>query len=167
MTLELILIRHAKSSWSHPGIGDHERPLNKRGRNSADRIGAWMKAHDLFPDEVLCSTARRAVETWEAMSQHVGDRASVGHLKELYLAGPREMLDCLHGASGARVAMVGHNPGIALFAAGMCRQPSGHPDFNRYPTCATAVMSFDAAGWRDVGAGEGEILDFIVPRQLG
>lgn len=166
MTLDLILIRHAKSSWNDPGLDDHERVLNKRGRKSTDALGGWLAAHEFIPDQVLCSTAIRARQTWEGISAHIGDNAELQTRNGLYLASPREMLEELGTATGACVAMIGHNPGIALFAAGMCNRPSGHPDFNRYPTGATTILRFDAKNWESVSAGEGEILDFVVPRQL-
>ena len=76
------------------------------------------------------------------------------------------MLSVLNGATTDRVVMIGHNPGIGLLAAGLCKAPSPHPDFNRYPTCATTWFGFEADTWSEVTAGSGDILDFIVPRQL-
>ena len=64
----LLLLRHAKSSWSEPGASDHDRPLNRRGQEAAPRIGAYLARHRLIPDRVLCSTARRARETWELVA---------------------------------------------------------------------------------------------------
>ena len=166
MTLDLILIRHAKSSWGDPLITDHDRQLNKRGEKSADAIGAWLKVHDALPTSVLCSTARRAVDTWVKLSPHIGGNATVDLRSDLYHAEPRTMLDVLRSAKGACVLMVGHNPGIGLLAAGLCKAPSLHPDFNRYPTCATTWFRFDHTDWSAVAAGSGDIVDFIVPRQL-
>ena len=64
MTLRLILMRHAKSSWDSPGLDDHERPLNGRGCRSAKAIGAWLNDHGYLPDLVLSSDAERTRETW-------------------------------------------------------------------------------------------------------
>ena len=167
MTLRLILVRHAKSSWADDSLDDHGRGLNKRGRRSADRIGAWLTANEEAPLMVLCSTAERAKQTWAEMSAHFPDTVDVVYQKSLYMAEPRTMLDCARTAKGASVMLIGHNPGTAMFAAGMCTIPSAHPDFNRYPTCATTLMRFDMDNWRDIDAGTGEIDDFVVPRQLG
>lgn len=166
MTLELILVRHAKSSWDDPLMSDHDRVLTGRGRRSADAIGAWLKVHEMEPDVALVSTAARAVETWQGLAPHIGDRTTVRQTRKLYHAAPRQMLDVLGGADGERVLMIGHNPGIAMFAAGICQTPSAHPDFNRYPTCATVLMRFDIDSWCDVSAGSGDLFDFIVPKQL-
>ncbi len=59
----LLLLRHAKSSWSDPTARDHERPLNDRGRRAAPLVGDYLRREDLVPDLVLCSSARRTCET--------------------------------------------------------------------------------------------------------
>jgi len=47
---QLILMRHAKSAWGDPSLGDHARPLNKRGQRAATALGYWLHAKDLVPD---------------------------------------------------------------------------------------------------------------------
>ena len=46
----LLVLRHAKSSWSDPALDDHERPLNKRGRRDAPRMGELVREYGLIPD---------------------------------------------------------------------------------------------------------------------
>ena len=53
MTLQLLLIRHAKSEWGGPALPDHERPLNERGRRDAPRMGRWIAEQGLAPEEVM------------------------------------------------------------------------------------------------------------------
>ena len=166
MTRRLILIRHAKSSWDAPDLDDHDRPLNNRGRRGAKAIGTWLAAHELYPDEVIHSTAARADETWGLIAPRMDGTPLVRAERKLYHAAPVAMLDVLQEADGEVVMMIGHNPGCAMFAAGMCRIPTGHPDFNRYPTCGTCILDFDAPEWQGIEPGTGELADFIVPRQL-
>ena len=59
----LLLLRHAKSSWKHPELADHDRPLNKRGKRTAPRVSALLQDEDLIPDLILCSSAVRAHTT--------------------------------------------------------------------------------------------------------
>ncbi|MEM6637593.1 MAG: histidine phosphatase family protein [Pseudomonadota bacterium] len=167
MILTLILIRHAKSSWDDDDLDDHDRPLNKRGRKSADNIGAWLVANEACPDQILCSTARRASDTWARMARHFPDAEDIRFFPELYHASARTVLETLKRSEHPNVMLIGHNPGIAMFAAAMCKMPSPHPDYHRYPTCATALIQFDNRRWSDVQPGTGDVLDFIVPRQLG
>jgi phosphohistidine phosphatase len=53
----LLLLRHAKSSWKQPEMNDHDRPLNKRGKKEAPKVGKYLKANDLVPDLNLSDTA--------------------------------------------------------------------------------------------------------------
>jgi phosphohistidine phosphatase len=43
----LLILRHAKSSWKHPELTDHERPLNKRGKRDAPRMGELLRPQEL------------------------------------------------------------------------------------------------------------------------
>lgn len=165
MSLRLILIRHAKSSWDHPGP-DHARPLNGRGRRSADAVGDWLRARGHVPQEILCSDAARTRETLERMLARWPETPEVSYLPVLYGAGPGEILQVLRAASAPRVGVVGHNPGIGAFASAMATAAPDHRRFHDYPTCATTVMEFDADRWEDLRPGTGRVLDFIVPREL-
>ena len=59
----LYLLRHAKSSWKELGLNDHDRPLNKRGRQAAKIMATFLRRSEITPDVVICSTATRAKET--------------------------------------------------------------------------------------------------------
>ncbi len=166
MTLRLILTRHAKSDWSDPLDPDHARPLNDRGRDAAPRIGRWMHAKGYIPAEALVSDALRTRQTWAALADALPHPVPVRFLPELYHAGPERMLHALRTAHAPCVIMVGHNPGIAGFAAGVLAQPLAHPDFGRYPTCATLVADFALESWSQLGFGTGTAVDFTVPRAL-
>ncbi len=167
MTLRLILTRHAKSSWSHPGLGDHERPLNARGRESAGAIGRWLKDKGYVPELVLSSDSARTRETWALVETALGSGAEEEWLSVLYHAGTQTMLDVLQGAGQTGcVMMLGHNPGIGGFAEMIVRRAPEHIRFFDYPTAATTVMEFDVEEWGDVDWGMGEVQDFVIPREL-
>ncbi|MFN0114695.1 MAG: SixA phosphatase family protein [Paracoccaceae bacterium] len=160
----LILTRHAKSDWDDPMLDDHDRPLNGRGRRAAAELGEWLHSRGHEPDEVLCSTALRTRETWARVAATPLEvTPAVGFLPGLYHAGPDTMLRALQGATGDVVMMIGHNPGIAAFAAMLPARPPGSADFRRYPTAATLVVDFEAEGWGSVKPGMGSVLDFFVP----
>ena len=59
----LTLIRHAKSDWEYPELDDHDRPLNKRGLETAPKVGNYLMENDVNPDIMLSSTANRAITT--------------------------------------------------------------------------------------------------------
>lgn len=162
----LILTRHAKSSWDDPRQDDHDRPLNARGWRGARELGDWLASRGYEPEEVLCSTAIRARETWSGVAAAPLEvLARVRLLPELYHASPDQMLGTLRSATADCVMMVGHNPGIAEFAAMLPVRPPQTIEFRRYPTAATLVLDFDTANWRDVAPARGSVLDFFVPAQ--
>jgi phosphohistidine phosphatase len=165
-TLRLILTRHAKSSWDDPTVADHDRPLNARGIRAAGLIGGWLASRGDVPGEVLCSDAARTRETWERIAPHLGGEPVVTMKPALYHAGPDVMLAVLRHATAPVVMMLGHNPGIAEFAARLLAQAPADPDFHRYPSGATMVATFDRPGWDLVGFGSGALLDFAAPRNL-
>jgi phosphohistidine phosphatase len=144
----LLLLRHAKSSWDDPGLDDHDRPLNKRGRRDAPRMGRLLLEEKLVPDEILCSTAARARETAEEVKEASGFAGDVRFSRTLYLAGSREILAAVRTvAPAAGTAMViGHNPGIeelldALTGAG-----------KHLSTAALARIALPVERWRDIGS---------------
>jgi phosphohistidine phosphatase len=162
MTLTLILMRHAKSDWANPLMTDHDRPLNARGQRAARAMGDWLRQGGWQPDEALVSTSERTRETWAGL----GITAPVRFDSALYLAEPEDMWRVLHGAKGSCVLMLGHNPGIADFAANLVAAPPDHDRFADYPTCATLIARFDAPGWDAVRPFTGQVVDFAVPRQF-
>ncbi len=166
MTRTLVLIRHAKSSWDDPNQSDHDRPLNRRGRNAAPKIGAWLAAQGITPDEALVSSAVRTQETWALIAptlESAPDRVSD---RRLYLAHPSEMMARLQKATGACVVMVAHNPGTASLARALVVAPPPHPGFGHYPTAATSIIDFPIDHWAALEPGTGQVRAFIVPRDL-
>ncbi|KMW58213.1 Phosphoglycerate mutase family protein [Candidatus Rhodobacter oscarellae] len=167
MTLRLILIRHAKSSWDQPGLDDHARPLNGRGRRSAIAVGEWLADRGYEPGQVISSDSQRTRETWAFLSGAFETAPKVLWSNALYHAGAQMLLDQLRHASDPVVLMLGHNPGIAQFAAMIVRSPPQHPRFPDYPTAATLVADFGLRSWAEVDWDQGRATDFTVPRDLG
>ncbi len=157
----LILMRHAKSDWSMSDP-DHDRPLNPRGRASAQALGDWLRAQDLIPDQALVSSSRRTQETFERLNIAV----PLTSVPEMYHAEPETLWEVLRSATGRSLLMIGHNPGIAAFALSLCRDLPEHPRFLHYPTGATLVAEFDIPNWQQTKPGMGRALEFVVPREL-
>lgn len=162
----LILTRHAKSSWDDPLTPDHDRPLNERGKAAAADLGQWLDSRGYVPDEVLCSDSLRTRKTWSGIAPALPGTPVLELKPALYHAGPDVMLAVLRHARGGCVMMIGHNPGIAEFAARLAAQALPNPDFARYPTGATLVVDFVADDWSQVGFGQGVVVDFVIPREI-
>ncbi len=164
MSLRLILMRHAKSSWDNPDWSDKERPLNQRGRRSAVALGKWLAKKGYLPDLVLCSTAQRTRETLDGLRLGA---VPVKYLDALYHASTNVLLETLQEeAVGKSVLIITHNPGCANFADRILSDRHDHEQFHDYPTGATLVADLPAQSWSEVEFHRGDVVDFVVPRDL-
>ncbi|MDP5359201.1 MAG: histidine phosphatase family protein [Paracoccaceae bacterium] len=166
MTLRLILIRHAKSSWDDPFSDDHARVLNKRGHTSAKAIGAWLAVQDYVPEVLLCSDATRTQETAEHILASLTPSPQLRLSKMLYHAAPNTILDIIRKETAKTISVIGHNPGIGMLANMLVAKAPAHNRFSDYPTCATTIIDFEAEAWSDVERGAGTCKAFVVPRDL-
>lgn len=162
----VILMRHAKSSWVDLNQADHDRPLNDRGRNSASMVAKWLKDNDYIPDQVLCSTATRCVQTWHRVEEVLKLGIQPEFDRGLYHAHVGIMLEKLKDAEKDDVLMLGHNPGISAFAEELLEDIPRSENFYNYPTAATTIIDFDIANWSDLTLRTGTLYSFIVPREL-
>ena len=162
----LILTRHAKSSWDDPLTPDHDRPLNERGKAAAADLGQWLASRGYVPDEVYCSDALRTRKTWSGIAPALPGTAVLELKPALYHAGADVMMAVLRHAKADTVMIIGHNPGIAEFAAKLVAQAPRNAEFQRYPTGATLVADFAVDSWEELGWGQGVVDDFIVPKEI-
>ncbi|GAB1477797.1 histidine phosphatase family protein [Paracoccaceae bacterium] len=162
----LILTRHAKSSWDDPLTPDHDRPLNERGKAAAADLGQWLASRGYVPDEVYCSDAQRTRKTWSGIAPALPGTSVLELKPALYHAGPDVMMAVLRHAKADTVMMIGHNPGIAEFAAKLVAQAPRNAEFQRYPTGATLVADFAIDSWEGLAWGQGVVDDFIVPKEI-
>src|SRR5215470_13738085 len=158
----LMLLRHAKSDRSDPGARDHDRVLNPRGRNAAPRIGAYMASHGLVPDQVICSTAARARETWELVAGAFAERPPVAYEARIYENDARVLLDIVKQARPTIqvLLLVGHSPSFALLAEMLVA--SGHGDARQrlrenLPTAGLAVIDFPIDAWAKIHPHSGRL----------
>jgi phosphohistidine phosphatase len=159
----LLLLRHAKSSWGEPGLSDHERPLNERGKQDAPRIGQLLKQLGLTPDHIVCSSAKRARKTAKAVAQSSGYEGEVEQTNALYLAAAAQYVELLRQLPEERstVLVVGHNPGLedVLTALTGARE--------RLTTAALAQVTFPIEHWRDLpSAPSGQLVNLWRPKEL-
>jgi phosphohistidine phosphatase len=142
----LLLLRHAKSSWDEPGLDDHDRPLNKRGRKAAPRMGQLLRDEGLVPDAVLSSSALRARDTAGAVCEAIGNEGGVDERHDLYLAAPGTYLRAVRELpdEAERALVVGHNPGLEDLLEALCGRS------HRMPTAALAVLELPVKHWSEL-----------------
>ncbi|MCB1377039.1 MAG: histidine phosphatase family protein [Alphaproteobacteria bacterium] len=170
--LNLLLLRHAKSSRSDPELDDTARPLTARGREAAAAMGRRLAGMGLVPDLVLCSPARRARDTWKIAAAALGAAPRTLVRDEIYDFGNGgRLLEAIkaHGGEATTLLVVGHNPSmerLALRLAGTGDERLRQRMERKFPTAALAVICFDLASWDAIGTGNGDLQSFVRPRDL-
>ncbi|OFZ85090.1 MAG: histidine phosphatase family protein [Betaproteobacteria bacterium RBG_16_66_20] len=110
--MELILWRHADAE---EGARDMERKLTGKGRKQAARVAQWLQRRLPSKFTLLCSPARRARETADALEQRykISDRLAPG----------AQVADLVEAAGWPErkglVILVGHQPDFGRAAAAL------------------------------------------------
>ena len=160
----LILLRHGKSDWdADDGGEDRARPLARRGRKAARRMGRFMARAGQVPDAAITSPAVRAADTLRLAMEGGGWSCPVRSAASLYGGGVPGMLAEVQQepADTGVLLAVGHEPTSsetlsALVGGGEVR----------LPTAALARIDFDVDRWEEVAPGTGVLAWLVVPRLL-
>ena len=167
----LLVLRHAKSSWSSEGLADHDRPLNARGERAAVLMGAALAQRAFLPGAAFCSTARRARDTFERVAAQLPEPVPASFEKGLYLAPPDAWLERLQVADDevSTLLLVGHNPGLEELVGWLA--PSGEAGAvarlrQGLPTAALAVIEAPAERWSQVAPGRCSLRALSRPKDL-
>jgi phosphohistidine phosphatase len=168
----LFLVRHAKSSWDQPALADVDRPLSHRGERAARRIADHIARAGIRPALVLCSPARRARATLDAMAASLGKQAMVRISERLYGVDADDLLAILRETppSTPSVMLIGHNPALhdlALDLTGEGDDLAVSRLRTKFPTAALATLLFPAEAWPSLGAGSAYLESLVLPRELG
>ncbi len=161
----LYLIRHAKSSWDDLELTDIERPLNERGKKDAPRMGKRLKEKNVFPDIMLSSPARRALETCKVIAKTLGfAEEKIKTDKRLYHADEDQLLRIIREIEDLNdkeevVMIFGHNPGLTVFANLLLNE-----HIENIPTCGVVGSIVRVKAWKETTFGSGEIKFFDFPK---
>ena len=159
----LLILRHAKSSWDNPALSDYDRPLNKRGKRDAPRIGKHLNQQGLVPDCILTSSAKRARKTASKVAKACGYTEKINRLDDLYLAPPGVYFECLQELSNKYqcVMVVGHNPAMEQLVSHL----SG--ELHRMPTAAIAHFQLPIEHWKMLDLStKGKLVNLWTPKTL-
>lgn len=160
----LLLIRHAKSSWSDSTLVDHERPLNGRGERAAPlmgrRLADVMPAVDLF----AVSTAVRARQTLAGLlsTTTLRDRQRVVFSSDLYDADDDDLVEYCRAVDPelACLCLIGHNPGLTDLTERLASADA--PD--KIATAGAVWLQWDG-DWRDCGSNPAILDWYRYPKQ--
>ena len=169
---QLLLLRHAKSSWDEPHLSDHARPLNTRGRQAAAAMAREMRRLGLLPDLVLVSSARRTLQTLAALEPWE-DPPRIEPMDALYLAPAADLLEVVRNAAPTArcILLVGHNPGLHDLAMRLAGTDAVETDkevrrlFDGYPS--GALSEFSVTGpWSETGTAALRLTRLLLPGDL-
>jgi phosphohistidine phosphatase len=167
----LILMRHAEAGWAEPGVNDHDRSLNQRGRSAAPVMAHWLAARGPRPGAVLCSPSRRTRETAALMRDAMPWLPEPDLPSALYHAGPGTLLEHLRRLPGGcdSVLLIAHEPGLGALLrmlGGSATAPESPHAHGHFPSAAMAVLDADVDDWRNLGADRVKLVAFSTPREL-
>ena len=160
----IVIIRHGKSSWKHPELKDHHRPLKQRGVNSAFSVAKELLKHNIQPDLFLSSPAVRALDTAIIVATKMGfplDRIATE--SSIYEGSVSELLQAISVIpdENETVLFFGHNPGFTS----LVNQLQEEQLFN-LPTCGTMAIELPISSWSEIHSASGKQLFKLIPREL-
>lgn len=161
---QILLLRHAKSSWDIPQLKDFDRPLSSRGKKDAPRMGTFIKKCEYLPGLVIASPAERAKETTNLCLDAAGlDEEIVNWNNNLYYGTAEDYLEAIKDAPDniERIMLVGHNPKIEDLANAL----SGKANI-RVPTAALMCFEQPANRWDQIRPGLPQLKWMVIPKLL-
>jgi len=159
----LLLMRHAKSSWKDEALPDHERPLKKRGRKDAKRMAKIIEKNNLVPDLILTSSAKRAVETVEIVTEYLEYQNEIIYSDALYMGEPSDFIEALKTLDKHydKVMIVGHNPGLEAYLQIV------DGEIEAMPTASLGYLVISLDDWKEISFETmGDLIGFWTPKSL-
>lgn len=159
---QLLLVRHAKSSWDDISIKDFDRPLNDRGKKDAPDMAKRLKDQDIEIDAFVSSPAKRARKTAEAFIKEFDEKkGDILFTEKLYLASPSAFYEVISELDDKldTVAIFSHNEGITSFANMLTETR-----VDNIPTCGVFAVKVKTEHWADFEKAEKEFWFFDFPK---
>jgi phosphohistidine phosphatase len=160
---KLLLVRHAKSSWSDFSIKDFDRPLNERGKRDAPEMAKRLRTKEIEIDAFISSPAKRARKTAELFTKEFKrEKDSIIYFEELYLANPSTFFDIISKIDNSykTIALFSHNEGITQFANQLT-----DVQIDDMPTCSVFAVKIKTKDWSDFQEADKEFWFFDSPKK--
>lgn len=166
-------MRHSKSDWENTNLEDVERPLSKRGKKNARKLGKYIRDSEIVADTALVSPSIRTKETLEIIRKYSSISKNILFIDEIYGADDSELLKLIRELSaGIQIALlIGHNPGLEILGDyllfGDKENPSfgdkENPSFAKFPTSAFLSLAIESEDWKDWGRSPARLIRFWIP----
>ena len=160
----LYLLRHGDSASKQLGGSDKERQLTANGMKESMQIGSFLQKNGVCLDQIISSTAERAKNTTQIVSDAMrSDADKIIFHEELYDASFRTFFDLLLKTEDHlnHVMFVGHNPTITYVAEYLTGESIGD-----LSTCGLVMIQFNINTWKEVSKGNGKVLNYVYPAML-
>tara|TARA_B100001142_G_scaffold233554_1_gene231878 strand:- start:195 stop:719 length:525 start_codon:yes stop_codon:yes gene_type:complete len=168
--LKLYVMRHAKSSWDHPNLDDHERPLSKRGEKNAKKICEFFVKKNYKFDYILLSSSKRTKKTLKILLKKIDKPKKIISSKKLYLSSEDKIIDIIKKIPKKykSVLLINHEPTVRNLIRSLTKNHNNN-HFKllnyKFPTSAFAKIYFDFNEWNKLD-GNGLIKEFMRPKDL-
>lgn len=157
----LTLIRHAESHSQHIPEKDKERSLTQIGFYQVADISKQLVEKKCWPEYLLCSPAKRAIQTTELLCKHLKIAPPI-EINPLLYSGDSEAI--LHSFFLSdryqQVFIIGHNPTISDLAHKLCPRTQSIT----FPTAGVISLNFDSIEWNNLETKQGNLIFFIKPQ---
>ena len=169
MPRRLLILRHAKSSWDSGASTDFERPLAKRGKRDAPRMGHWLKKQHLKLGHVVSSPAERARQTTLEVCKVLGvKKKRISWDDRIYDGYTKQLLQVLADvpSKAETVMLVGHNPGLEDLLTYLWGENTViPPDGKLLPTAAVAQVELPEQ-WKNLQRGVARLVTLMRPKDI-
>ena len=160
----LYLVRHAKSSWDHPGLTDFERPLLEKGIIKTKKVIKFLKEKKVRIDLMISSPAVRAIETAKLIAKGLDypiDKIITE--KKIYEGTIDEILDIIYETDNKidSLMLFGHNPNFSILAGSFVQLGD---DF--LPTSGIIGISFSTGKWKMISSAGAKKEFLVCPGKL-
>ena len=157
----LIIIRHAKSSWNAP-LNDIDRPLEQRGIKDAHLVA--MNSIKFLPSrfQIFSSNAKRASETAMIFAQTFSyPIENIAFKPELYTFDEIKLEKIIKSFDNNydNVILFGHNEAITNFV-----NKFGDIFIDNVSTSGLVFLQFDTDDWQNIH--NGKTLKVLFPKDL-
>jgi phosphohistidine phosphatase len=158
---QLVIIRHAKSSWETP-LNDIDRPLTVKGLQDAHLVSLAIVNQIPKSFMIWSSIAKRAAETAVVFSQNVSyPIESISFREDLYTFDEKVLEKVIKTCSDECNCLLvfGHNEAITNFV-----NKFGSVFIENVATCGFVNIIFDTKRWKDISKGTTQ--NIIFPKDL-
>jgi len=161
---QLLLVRHAKSSWADAMQKDFDRPLNDRGEKDAEAMAKRLVKKDISIDAFISSPAKRAFSTARYFAKRFDvKKKNIIQAPALYEASVDNFYKTIQEADNKykTIAVFSHNPGITAFVNTLT---DVHVD--DMPTCSVFAVRIQVAEWKDFKDAQKQFWFFDYPKNI-